>query len=184
MLLRLSDLMTAVIAPVNALCMKVSIVCASVMVLFVSVNVVSRYLCYYSFASAEEVARFMMIWFTFLLFPMMQAKGQNIVVDFLVAGFRYTRRGMLLAIVTETLIIMIFCFCMYHGCLYIERAWNVISPGSQIRMGYVFLVLPFSFAMCIVCCIERFIRFIHYFLHADQLPDLRLRELRDLGVEE
>lgn len=184
MLLRLSRLMTALISPFNGACMKISIVCASVMVSLVTINAVSRYVFHYSFASAEEMARFMMIWFTFLLFPTVQAKGQNVVVDFMVARFRYTRAGMCLAIVTEISIIMVFCFCLHHGILYIERAWDVISPGSQVRMGYVFLVLPFSFVMCIFCCVERLLRFIHYLIHTEQFPDLKDRELRDLGIEE
>ncbi len=183
-MLFLSAVITNFVTAVNTIAMKVSTVCALLMVAVVSINVISRYIFHYSFSSAEEVARFMMIWFTFLLFPVIQTKGHNIAVDFLVSHLRYSRVGMIIATIIEFSIIIILCFCFYYSIYYVKRSWNVISPGSQIPLGYVFTILPYSFCMAAICCIERMIRFIHCLIHPDCLPQLRRREREDMEIAE
>lgn len=141
----------------NAAALKLSMVMLMAMLTIITIHVIRRYILGDSFAWSEEVCRFMMIWISFLLLPLAQAKGQNIAIDFIVSKFRYTRMGIIGAILVELMVIVVLYYCLIYGWQAMMRAQITFSEALEIPMFYVYMVLPYSFGLTLIVCFERLI---------------------------
>lgn len=139
----------------NAVALKLAMLMLMAMLAIITVHVGMRYLVGTSIYWSEEVCRFMMVWVSFLLLPLAQQKGDNIAVDFVMGRFRYSRPGVLSAIVVELLAILVLVFCLKYGWAYMLRARVTTSEALKIPMFYIYMVLPYSFGLTLLTCFER-----------------------------
>lgn len=143
------------ISACNTVALKISMLMLMFMLAIITVHVTMRYVIGTSITWSEEACRFMMIWVSFLLFPVAQQKGQNIAVDFLISGLRYRRIGIAFAIIVELLAMLVLAVCLKYGWEYMLRARVTTSEALHLPMMWVYTVLPYSFGMTLLTCFER-----------------------------
>ena len=124
----------------------------------VPIHVFMRYGFNYSFHWTEEVARNLMVWMTFLFFPTGHKKGMNIAVEFAVTPWAHTAAGKILKILIELLSLTVLGVCLWLSLGLVERGMGSSSQALQITMGYVYMVVPVSFGMTILCALENLLR--------------------------
>lgn len=127
----------------------VLIVLLAAMSVIIFTNVVLRYTTSQSIEWAEEVARHMMIWLTFLGCGPVLRFGGHIAIDNLqdslpVAAARMVR--VLIAVLVTG-----FCgFCIWFGLDYMDRTQYQITPATQISFAYIYAALPLGMAMTLI----------------------------------
>ncbi|WP_431026813.1 TRAP transporter small permease [Lysinibacillus sp. LZ02] len=114
-----------------------------IMVILVFIQIVSRVIMSSSFPWTEEVARFMMIWITFLGASVAFQYGAHIGVEALV--------DRLPAIVRKFFVIVVMLICLSFFVLLIVYGYELASgafvktsPALQIPMGYIYYIIPVS----------------------------------------
>ncbi len=119
------------------------------MSVIVFANVLGRYITGDSIPWAEEVARHMMIWLTFLGCGLVLRAGGHIAVDNLQDGVSakagYWIRGTIVA-----LIFGFFAVLFWVGILYAQRTMTQITAGTQIPFGYIYMAMPIGMALSMV----------------------------------
>lgn len=111
------------------------------MALIIFANVVLRYTTSQSIEWAEEVARYLMVWLTFIGAGPVLRYGGHIAVDNLQDALP-KKAAMLIRIFIALLIFGFFGFMIYYGALYVERAHFQMTPTTQISMGWVYASIP------------------------------------------
>jgi TRAP-type transport system small permease protein len=113
------------------------------MVAIIFLQIISRLVLQSSFPWTEEVARFMMIWITFLGTAFAFQYGAHIGVEVFVAKFPKILRSFV------QILVGIICFSFF--LLLIVKGYELAagslvqtSPALNIPMGYVYAVIPVS----------------------------------------
>ncbi len=117
------------------------IVLLAAMALIVFANVVLRYTTSESIEWAEEVARYLMVWLTFLGAGPVLRYGGHIAVDNLQDSLP-TAWGKALRVLIAALLFGFFGFMVWGGTLYLERAQFQMTPTTQISMAWVYAAMP------------------------------------------
>lgn len=104
-------------------------------------NVALRYLTNESIEWAEEVARHMMIWLTFLGAGPVLRYGGHIAVDNLQDALPRQAAIVLRAIIW-LLMLGFFGFMIWYGLLYLERAQYQTTAATQISFAYIYAAMP------------------------------------------
>ena len=111
------------------------------MALIIFANVVLRYTTSQSIEWAEEVARHMMIWLTFLGAGPVLRYGGHIAVDnmqdSLPRAVAVTVRLMI-----AVLLFAFFGFMVWYGVQYMERTQYQLTASTQVSMAWVYASMP------------------------------------------
>ena len=166
------NMLDNLIRRINGVAVKISTVLMAGMLAVVTLNVILRYCFGYSITWTEESARFMMVWITFLLFPYAQQRGELVALDFLVQRMRHTFTGVVLAIITEALALVVLSVCVYQSYFYIQRSFSAVSMAMQLPMWIVSIVLPYSFCMTFLASLLWFLKLIPCLGNPDRLKEL------------
>jgi TRAP-type C4-dicarboxylate transport system permease small subunit len=112
-------------------------------------NVSLRYLSNFSITWAEEVARYLMIWMTFLGAGLSLRIGGHVAItnlhDFL--GIRLQRA---LRALIGVLLICFFVAMMWIGYEYMTRMGRQLTPATRIPFSYIYAAMPIGFVLMIV----------------------------------
>ncbi|MFZ4289014.1 TRAP transporter small permease [Variovorax sp. HJSM1_2] len=100
-------------------------------------NVALRYLTDSSLEWAEEVARYLMIWLTFLGAGPVLRYGGHIAVENLQDALP-RKGGIALRILVAGLLLSFFGFMVWYGWLYMQRTMFQMTPVTQIPFAYVY----------------------------------------------
>jgi TRAP-type C4-dicarboxylate transport system permease small subunit len=125
------------------------IIILAVMSVIIFTNVVLRYTTSISIEWAEEVARHLMIWLTFLGCGPVLRYGGHIAVENLqdalprpfVIGLR---------VIISILITGLFVFFTWYGLEYMDRTQYQQTPTTQISIAIIYAGLPIGAAMTLV----------------------------------
>ena len=121
----------------------------AVMAVIIFANVVLRYTTSQSIEWAEEVARHLMIWLTFLGCGPTLRYGGHIAVENLQDTL--SPKG---AIAVRTLIALLmtgfFVFCIWFGLDYMERTQYQITPATQISVAIIYAALPVGMFLTLI----------------------------------
>ena len=122
----------------------VAILAAMSVIIFA--NVCLRYLTTESIVWAEEVARHLMIWLTFLGAGLVLRHGGHIAIENLhdVLPARAARG---LRILVAISLAVFFAAMIRFGVIYVERTMLQTSSATQIPFGYIYLAMPIGFAL-------------------------------------
>jgi TRAP-type C4-dicarboxylate transport system permease small subunit len=136
------------------------IVCAfvlTVLVVSISTAVLFRYVFNSPLAWPDELARYTLVWLTFIGAPLATKSHSHIVVDF--AGlFLPERPRLLVALAVHTIVIVFLAVFFVYGLLLVQRMWVAVSPALSIRVGYVYLCIPLGTALIMVHMIHELTR--------------------------
>jgi len=123
-----------------------------VMSVIIFTNVGLRYLTNESIQWAEEVARHLMIWLTFIgCGPVLRYGGHIAIENLQDAVPQAWARTLRLLIVV--LMMGLFGFFIYFGWDYMDRTQYQLTPATQISFAFIYLALPLGMAMSLVHCV-------------------------------
>jgi TRAP-type transport system small permease protein len=111
------------------------------MAIIIFANVVLRYTTSESIEWAEEVARYLMVWLTFLGAGPVLRYGGHIAVDNLQDSLP-PRAAEALRVLIAALLFGFFGFMVWFGVMYVERAQFQMTPTTQVSMGWVYAAMP------------------------------------------
>lgn len=125
------------------------IVMLAVMSLIIFANVVLRYTTSQSIEWAEEVARHLMIWLTFIGCGPVLRYGGHIAVENL-QDVLPRSVAIALRIVIALLLLALFAALLWFGLEYMDRTQYQQTPATQISFAYIYAALPIGAAMMLV----------------------------------
>jgi len=124
----------------------VLIVLLAAMAVIIFANVVLRYSTSQSIEWAEEVARYLMVWLTFLGAGPVLRYGGHIAVenlqDSLPIFWARTIRVLIALMLTG-----FFIFIIWYGVIYVDRVQFQMTPTTQISMSWVYASMPVGGAL-------------------------------------
>jgi TRAP-type C4-dicarboxylate transport system permease small subunit len=125
------------------------IVILAAMSVIIFANVGLRYLTSQSIEWAEEVARHLMIWLTFLGCGPVLRYGGHIAIDNLQDGLPPGAARALRLLIALLMLGFFACF-VYFGLEYMDRTQYQLTPATQISFATIYAALPVGMALCIV----------------------------------
>lgn len=117
------------------------IVLLALMSVIIFTNVIVRYFTDQSIPWAEEVARHMMIWLTFLGAGPVLRYGGHLAVENLQDSLPRPA-AIALRIVVALLLMGFFVFMIWWGLLYMERTQFQSTAATQIPFSYIYAAMP------------------------------------------
>ena len=125
------------------------IVILAVMSVIIFTNVSLRYLTSHSIEWAEEVARHLMIWLTFLGCGPVLRYGGHIAIDNLQDSLP---KGLsqVLRMLIALLLTCFFVVFIYFGLEYMDRTQYQLTPATQISFAAIYAALPVGMALCLI----------------------------------
>ena len=129
----------------------------SLMIVITFTQVIFRYLLNSALPWAGEITIFLFIWVIFLGAAITLSKGLHIGVDIFTSFLNEKNKNIFL--ILTNLLIILFCFLIIIGSapLIIDN-FTQRSPALEIRLSYVYAVIPISMASMIWITIKKIIR--------------------------
>ena len=119
------------------------------MSIIIFTNVVSRYVTGGSIPWAEEVARHMMIWLTFIGCGLVLRFGGHIAIENLQDALP-TRIAQLLRFIVLLCMLSFFAVLSYFGYFYVQRTMFQMTAGTEIPFGYIYMAMPVGCVLSII----------------------------------
>jgi len=120
-----------------------------VMVMVVFAQVLIRYMFDHPLAWSEELARYLLVWITFLGAAYAMSKQAHVGVEVFVKLFPvYIQKGMLL--LATFISLFFFSVLIYQGYLFTLRTMAQTSPVLHLPMGGVYSIIPISGLLLII----------------------------------
>lgn len=113
------------------------------MFLIVGFNVFSRFILNSSLGWADELARFIFIWISFLGAVMAYGSDDHVGLNFVIAKIPSAKAQNIVSIISDLLIMSVLAIITYYGYIVAISATNV-SPALYIPMTLVYAIVPVS----------------------------------------
>lgn len=117
-----------------------------IMFVLVFINVVTRYVFGFSFATTEEISTFLMIWITYIGAGLALREGRlaaiDLFQDLLPEKVRRATRAMI-----GVIILIFFSFLAYYGAKMVQFGWAQETWATQIPRGIPYLAVPIGAAL-------------------------------------
>ena len=125
------------------------IVMLAVMSVIIFANVTLRYTTSQSIEWAEEVARHLMIWLTFIGCGPVLRYGGHIAIDNLQDALP-AKVAMAIRVLIAVLVSAFCVFCILTGIAYMDRTQYQLTPSTQISMAWIYAALPIGMTMTLI----------------------------------
>ncbi len=119
-----------------------------IMFVIVGANVFARFILNSSLGWADELARFIFIWISFLGAVFAYTTDDHVGLNFVVAKIKSARTQNIVNIISDLLVLLVVGFITYYGYIVAVSATNV-SPALYIPMSFVYSVVPVSGLMMV-----------------------------------
>lgn len=117
-----------------------------IMFVLVFINVVTRYVFGFSFATTEEISTFLMIWITYIGAGLALREGRlaaiDLFQDLLPEKIRRATRAMI-----GVIILIFFSILAYYGAKMVQFGWAQETWATQIPRGIPYLAVPIGAAL-------------------------------------
>jgi TRAP-type C4-dicarboxylate transport system permease small subunit len=117
-----------------------------IMFVLVFINVVTRYVFGFSFATTEEISTFLMIWITYIGAGLALREGRlaaiDLFQDLLPEKIRRATRAMI-----GVIILIFFSILAYYGAKMVQFGWAQETWATQIPRGIPYLAVPLGAAL-------------------------------------
>ena len=112
-----------------------------IMFILVFLNVVTRYIFGFSFATTEEISTFLMIWITYIGAGLALREGRLAAIDLFQDMMpRQTRRYF--RALLGAVILLFFAVLAYYGAKMVQFGWSQETWATQIPRGIPYLAIP------------------------------------------
>ena len=125
------------------------IIMLAVMSIIIFANVVLRYTTHVSIEWAEEVARHLMIWLTFLGCGPVLRYGGHIAVENLQDSLPHAL-ALGLRLLIAIMLTGLFVFFIWFGLEYMDRTQYQQTPATQISFAFIYAALPVGAAFSLI----------------------------------
>ncbi len=129
----------------------------AVLVTVVLANVIGRYLFGAGITWADEMARFLFVWLTFLGAVLGLARGAHIGMDIVVATLPSVP-ARLLRLLALGLMTVFLAVWAWYAIELVQRSMTFRTPALGVPRGYVYSVAPASALLMLVVCLHQFWR--------------------------
>lgn len=127
-----------------------------VLVVVVLANVIGRYFFGFALTWADEMARFLFVWLTFLGATVGLARGAHIGMDIVVQAL--PRRGARALQALALLLIMIFLGVWgWYSVELVQRSMTLRTPAMGLPVGYIYAIAPVSAGLMLLVCLHQFV---------------------------
>jgi TRAP-type C4-dicarboxylate transport system permease small subunit len=121
----------------------------TVLVVIISTAVLFRYVVNSPLSWPEELARYALVWLTFIGASLATKRHVHIVVDF--AGLFLPERPRLwITLAVHLIVIACLALFVVQGVQVVQKMWVAVSPALSIRVGYVYIAIPLGTALMIL----------------------------------
>lgn len=158
------DFMKGLIKKIEGFYKIILLVLTLAMFIIVGTNVFSRYVLNNSLGWADELARFIFIWVSFLGAVLAYAHNEHIGLDFIIDKLPSEKIKLAFRLISDLGILLVLSFLAYYGWTVAIAATNV-SPALYIPMKIIYMVIPVSAVLMVLINISKFIQ------HAAQLKN-------------
>ncbi len=117
-----------------------------IMFILVFVNVVTRYVFGFSFATTEEISTFLMIWITYIGAGLALREGRLAAIDLFQDMIPPKIRRLFRAVLGAT-ILLFFGILAYYGAKMVQFGWSQETWATQIPRGIPYLAVPIGSAV-------------------------------------
>ncbi|MBS3967780.1 MAG: TRAP transporter small permease [Truepera sp.] len=129
----------------------------AVLVAVVLANVIGRYFFGFALTWADEMARFLFVWLTFLGATVGLARGAHIGMDIVVQAL--PPRGARALQTLALLLIMIFLSVWgWYSIELVQRSMALRTPAMGLPLGYIYAIAPISAGLMLLVCLYQFVR--------------------------
>ena len=125
-------------------------VMAAILVIVVFSNVLGRYFFNFALAWAEETARFLFIWLSFLGAVLANAHAEHMHLDLFV-HWMPEKIGKLMLIISNVVVLIILGLLVDGGATMVAQNYNWQTPALEISYGMVYSIAPIS---CIIMMLQ------------------------------
>lgn len=133
----------------------VSLLIGSMMV-WVFVQVITRYVWDYTPSFGEELARYMFVWIVFLSLPVVAKKGGHMAIEMVTIRLKGAALKCV-RILADIFTISFLVLMVYQGVLMAERQSFQTSPALEIPMSWVYSVIPIGCGIMLLNVLGSFI---------------------------
>ena len=112
-------------------------------------NVVLRYLTNDSIVWAEEVARYLMIWMTFLSAGLALRMGMLVSVSHIHTRLAPLPRKLMRLLMLAVMLVF-FIWMIWAGWEYLNRMGRQLTPATRISFSYIYYAMPAGFALLVI----------------------------------
>lgn len=124
-----------------------------IMVVIIFMQIVSRLLIQSSFPWTEELARYLMIWLTFLGAAFSFQYGAHIGVEILTSTLP-KKVAAFFQVIVALLCIFLFSLLVVKGYELVGKSTMQTSPAMSIPMNYVYMIIPISGVLMILNVVD------------------------------
>jgi TRAP-type C4-dicarboxylate transport system permease small subunit len=151
------------------LCKQLGIGFMGLMLVIVIIQVFFRYVLNDSLVWPEEVARFMMVWLTFLMAPIAYRLGSNVSLDMIYKKFK-GRALIILKILMEIATLTTLYLLFDRSLGMVERGARIKATSIDLQMNYVYFCMPLGLALTAAVNIEMLMQSFVQLFKGDQEP--------------
>lgn len=129
----------------------------SVLVSIVLANVIGRYVFNFALTWADEMARFLFVWLTFLGATVGLARGAHIGMDIVVQALppRGARALQALALLLMAVFLTVWG---WHSLELVQRSMTFRTPAMGVPRGYIYAIAPFSVGLMLMVTVHQLVR--------------------------
>lgn len=125
-----------------------------IMIVVVSLQVVMRYVFHNSLDWAEEAARFLLVWLSFFGIVLGLRRKQHIGIDMFISWLPEKLR--LIADIIAIIVSVVFWVILIAGGVQLwQSAGDQLSPAMQIKMSWVYIIIPICGVLLLVSSLEQ-----------------------------
>jgi len=132
----------------------------AVLVTMVLANVIGRYLLGAGITWTDEMARFLVVWLTFLGAVLGLARGAHIGMDIVVSALPALPARALRLFALALMVVFLAAWAWYALEL-VQRSMTFRTPALGVPRGYVYSVAPASAFLMLLVCLRQFWRVLH-----------------------
>ncbi|MFF0830803.1 TRAP transporter small permease [Brevibacillus sp. NPDC003359] len=137
------------VSKINSILRFFIIALLAIMVIAVFLQVLFRFLLDQPLAWTEEVARYLLIWITFLGSAYAMSIKAHIGTEY-IQKYLSPRMNKLVLVIAALCSLIFFLVMVQQGYVLSARSMTQTSPTLLVPMGYVYMVIPISGALLIM----------------------------------
>lgn len=122
----------------------------------VMVTVILRYFFSISFIWVEEFVTYAFIFSTFLGLGICIIKNEHIAVDYLFDKLT-GKKKLFVSMFNNIVVMIVLSVILANSFNWIDAVGNQISDGLRVQMGHVYIIMPASMVLALICSVIRMV---------------------------
>ena len=115
--------------------------------IIVIVQIICRYVLFYSLPWSEELCKYMFVWLVFLSFSLCVRNHMQIKIDILETSIKQKTLKGLLKLFYDVVSLGFVCIYIYCAIQLVSAGTLSVSPAMHLPMWYVYMVMPIGLAL-------------------------------------